>query len=100
MEIKYYELVFNKDEEGMCIFGVREPTPEEATELIKTDLESTYFSDKVERVCEIDKHTAESCFDFDDIRECRKRPVFGSDKTYGELLDETAASKEYREPPF
>lgn len=73
--IKYFELVFDNEDEGMCILGLRQPTPEEATEFVKNDLEKHYESSRVVRVAEIDKATAHSCFDMENENEM---PVFGT----------------------
>lgn len=76
-DIKYYELVFDDEDEGMCILGLRQPTPEEATEFVKDDLGKVYKSSRVVRVAEIDKATAHSCFDFDTKTEA-DMPIFGA----------------------
>lgn len=73
-DIKYYELVFDNEDEGMCILGLRQPTPEEATEFVKNDLGKVYKSSKVVRVAEINKATAHSCFDMENEA---NMPVFG-----------------------
>lgn len=85
MDIKYYELDLDKEDEAICIFGLRKPSLEEATEFIGKDLLNTYESEKVIAVTEIDRDTAEANFDFDDPEEYGKRPVFGSEKIYKEL---------------
>ena len=72
-DIKYYELVFDNEDEGMCILGLRQPTPEEATEFVKDDLGKVYKSSRVVRVAEIDKATAHSCFDMENED---KMPIF------------------------
>ena len=76
-DIKYYELVFDNEDEGMCILGLRQPTPEEATEFVKDDLSKVYESSRVVRVAEIDKETAHSCFDFD-MKNETDIPIFGA----------------------
>ncbi len=72
--IKYYELVFENEEEGMCIIGTRKPSPEEASEFVKKDLDTLYESNKVIRVDELSKEQAEAFFDMENIN---RLPVFG-----------------------
>lgn len=87
MDIKYYELVFDRDDEGMCIMGVKQPTAEEATAFVKKDLDTIYESSKVTEVVELTQEEAFRFYRFDYANEVNARPVFGTDKTYGELCE-------------
>ena len=87
MDIKYYELVFDKNDESMCIMGVKQPTAEEATAFVKKDLDAVYESSKVTEVTELTQEQASYWFDFEDEKKNNALRVFGTDKTYGELCE-------------
>lgn len=72
--VKYFELVFDNEDEGMCILGIRKPTAEEATAFIHHDLENCYESTKVVVVEELSRNQAIALFDMDNERDM---PVFG-----------------------
>lgn len=80
MKLKFYELVFDDSDEGICILGTREPSLEEATEFAAKDLAASGCS-AVTAVGEISQQQAYSFYNISDD----DMPVFGTNMMRYEL---------------